>query len=154
MASTFSDRLKQLRKHRNITQKQLGELLGITERGYQNYEIGKSTPNYETIVAIADFFNISVDYLMGRENDDFLIPQFIMKDEPYRRMSAAAKMAYGILLDNYGFNEFDLSKKLTESKQVSAKYLNKKVQQMLGLSDKKFMQLKEELEKFGLLSDD
>lgn len=154
MSSIFSERLKQLRKQRNITQKQLGELLGITERGYQNYEIGKSTPNYETLVAIADFYNISVDFLMGRENDDILIPSFIMKEEPYRQMSAATKMVYGMLLSNYGYSELDIDKKLSQSKKVSVDYLTEELKTMFSFSDEDLKKVKDELELFGLLGDD
>jgi len=65
---SFSDRLKGQRKSKGLTQKQIADLLGITERGYQNYEIDKSTPNYEMLLKLADYFEVSLDYLTGRSN--------------------------------------------------------------------------------------
>ena len=65
---SFPDRLKELRKNKGVTQKTVAEYLGITERGYQNYEIGKSTPSYETLIKLANFFDMSLDYLTGRSD--------------------------------------------------------------------------------------
>ena len=65
----FSERLKYLRIKKNLTQKQLAETFNITERGYQNYEIGKSTPNFHVLIALSDYFDVSLDYLVGRSDD-------------------------------------------------------------------------------------
>lgn len=62
-------RLKSLRLEHNLTQKQLAELSGITERGYQNYEIGQRIPTLNALIALADFFNVSLDYLVGRSDE-------------------------------------------------------------------------------------
>lgn len=63
---TFSEHLFQLRKARNLTQKEVAEGTGISWRGYQNYELGLREPSLSTIVALADFFNISLDALVCR----------------------------------------------------------------------------------------
>lgn len=68
--ATFSDRLKELRKAKGTTQKAMAEYIGITEQAYQKYEYGKREPNHETTIKIADFFNVSTDYLLGRDNYD------------------------------------------------------------------------------------
>jgi len=65
--SVFSDRLKECRKNINKTQRKVAVDLDISEVGYQNYEIGRREPNHETTVKIADYFNVSVDYLLGRD---------------------------------------------------------------------------------------
>jgi transcriptional regulator with XRE-family HTH domain len=65
----FSERLKHLRTERKITQKEIARLFKVTERGYQNYEIGKSYPNYRSLVALADYFDVSLDYLCGRSDE-------------------------------------------------------------------------------------
>lgn len=67
--SIFSNRLKNLRKDKNITQKQVAQYLKITERAYQNYEYGNREPNLETIILIADFLDTTIDYLVGRSED-------------------------------------------------------------------------------------
>ncbi len=61
-------RLKQLRMERNIRQKEIADYLGITVSAYGNYELGQRQPNFEILCKMADFFNVSVDYLLGREN--------------------------------------------------------------------------------------
>lgn len=65
----FSNRLKELRGSRNLTQKQLAQEVGASERGIQNYEICSRKPTYEMLVALADFFNVSIDYLVGRTDN-------------------------------------------------------------------------------------
>ena len=47
----------------------MAEIFNITERGYQNYEIGKSTPNFNVLISLADFFDVSLDYLVGRSDN-------------------------------------------------------------------------------------
>lgn len=60
-------RLKELRQYKNITQGKLAEKLGLSRSTIAMYEIGGSEPDLETLKNIASFFNVSVDYLMGRE---------------------------------------------------------------------------------------
>ena len=67
---TFADRLKELRKSKSLTQKSMAEFLDMVEQAYQKYEYGTREPNHETTIKIADFFGVSVDYLLGRGNDD------------------------------------------------------------------------------------
>jgi len=66
--ASFSDRLKELRKAKGVTQKQIAEFLSMTERGFRGYEMGISTPSYETLIRLADYFGVSLDYLTGRVN--------------------------------------------------------------------------------------
>lgn len=57
-------KLKELRK--NKTQNEIAKALGITQRTYSNYEAGNRQPDQDTLIKIADYFNVSVDYLLGR----------------------------------------------------------------------------------------
>ena len=66
---TFSARLVQLRKSRGITQRQLANELGISELAVQHYEAQRRKPAYDILLALADFFDISLDYLVGRSDD-------------------------------------------------------------------------------------
>lgn len=59
-------RLKELRNQHGYTQQQLADYLGITSRSYQRYESGDCEPTLSTVIAIADFFDVTVDYLLGR----------------------------------------------------------------------------------------
>jgi len=62
----FSKRLKKLRKEKGLTQEELAQALNITRSALSLYEIGKRDPDTETLRKIAGFFNVSVDYLLGR----------------------------------------------------------------------------------------
>jgi len=66
---TFSDRLRELRNINNATQKQLAEVLGIHERNYRRYEAGEVDPSASNVSKLADFFGVSVDYLLGRSDN-------------------------------------------------------------------------------------
>ena len=62
----FKIRLKELRTKKGVTQKAMGELLNITTRAYQFYEEGKRYPDFKGLIALADFFEVSLDFLVGR----------------------------------------------------------------------------------------
>lgn len=66
---SFADRLKQLRLSRNLTQKQVYEAIGMSAIGYQRYEYGEREPAYQKLIALADNFDVSLDYLVGRSDD-------------------------------------------------------------------------------------
>ena len=65
----FSERLVSLRKSCNITQKQLASELGLSEVAVQNYESRRRKPAYDVLIALADYFDVSLDYLVGRSDD-------------------------------------------------------------------------------------
>jgi len=67
--SKFATRLKEVRKSKDVTQKTVAQFLGITEQAYQKYEYSMREPNHEITIKIADFFQVSVDYLLGRSDD-------------------------------------------------------------------------------------
>ena len=70
----FSDKLKELRQARGITQKQLAEWSGLGRSQISNYENGLRTPDWETQEILADFFNVRLDYLMDRDTSNTRIP--------------------------------------------------------------------------------
>ena len=65
----FADRIVDLRKTHGLTQKQLASGLNLSEVGIQNYEGRRRKPAYDVLVSLADFFNVSLDYLVGRSNN-------------------------------------------------------------------------------------
>lgn len=65
----LGDILKHLREERKITQKELAKYLGVSDRSVGYYENGKRTPPPDMLEKIADFYNVSVDYLLGRTYD-------------------------------------------------------------------------------------
>lgn len=66
----FANRVKQLRKQKNLTGEQLGKILGITKTGISYWENGKTVPDNEMLLKLADFFNVSIDYLLGNTDID------------------------------------------------------------------------------------
>ncbi|WP_317854058.1 helix-turn-helix transcriptional regulator [Chakrabartyella piscis] len=64
----YYPRLKDLRNDHDLVQKEVAHHLGIDQRVYSNYEIGKREIPAHLIVALADFYNTSTDYILGRTN--------------------------------------------------------------------------------------
>ena len=62
----FKDVLAQLRQERNISQRFLSEALGLSHSAIGMYESGKREPNYEILESIADYFNVDMNYLLGK----------------------------------------------------------------------------------------
>lgn len=63
----MKNNIKYVRELKNLTQKQCADKFNITLRAWQTYEQGVSEPKYELLCKIADFFDVSIDYLLGRE---------------------------------------------------------------------------------------
>lgn len=64
----LKDALRRFRKEQKITQAQAAKAAGITESMYQFYEYGKSEPKIGVLIALADYFDVSLDYLCGRSD--------------------------------------------------------------------------------------
>lgn len=61
----FSERLKELRKSKNLSQKELAKILHTTNSSVCDWECGRTEPNLDTVLKIAQFFEISTDFLFG-----------------------------------------------------------------------------------------
>ena len=64
----LNERLRELRKEQGETQKQVAAAIGIGERPYQYLESGEHRPSLDTLIALADHFGVSLDYLAGRSD--------------------------------------------------------------------------------------
>lgn len=62
-------RIRELRKAKKVTMKELGNIIGVAESTMSLYETGKRKPDPETLSRLADYFNVSVDYLLGRDEE-------------------------------------------------------------------------------------
>lgn len=65
----INERIKLLRTQNGLTQKQLAEILKIQPNSVQRIEYGTARPSLDTLVTLADYFNVSLDYLVGRSDD-------------------------------------------------------------------------------------
>lgn len=65
----FSTKLRNLREHQEFSQKQAAERLNIAPATYSRYERGVREPDFNTLKRIANFFHVSIDYLLGNEDE-------------------------------------------------------------------------------------
>ncbi len=65
---SFGKRLRELRMKHKLTQQKTADMLGVTMSSYQKYEQDERFPSYETLIKIADIFDVSLDYLLCRDN--------------------------------------------------------------------------------------
>ena len=99
----FNERLKELRTEKGVTQKQLGGLFSFSKNTVCEWEKGRAEPKSEVIKKLADYFEVTTDYLLGR-SDDFgnvtvhaeKTGEFLTDDEKsliksYRNLSAECK---------------------------------------------------------------
>ena len=67
--TNFIERLKLLRAEKQVTQKEVAAALQMTERSYQRIEAAEVKPSFDTLIALADYFDVSLDYLVGRSDN-------------------------------------------------------------------------------------
>jgi len=65
----FKERLKELRANKKVVQREIADYLDITGRAYQHYETGTRFPDFHGIIKLADYFDVSADYLLGRSDN-------------------------------------------------------------------------------------
>lgn len=117
----FNQRLKELRLSKGLSQKELAEKLNIGRTTVCEYERGKIVPKQEGLLEIANFFNVSTDYLTGVSNDP-ITPKHNMSD-----LSDLLITIHQIILDK------DNAKVLYEEKELSSKqklYIGQLIQQL------------------------
>lgn len=66
---SFGKKLRSLRQEKKLSQVELSKKLNVTSQALSQYELGKRIPDAEMIIRIADFFDVSVDYLLDRTNE-------------------------------------------------------------------------------------
>lgn len=78
---SFGENLERIRRGKNVSQKELGDALGITQQMISSYEKNFSTPNIEVLLKIATFFHVSLDTLVGytpiQEQEDSIDQRFL-----------------------------------------------------------------------------
>lgn len=91
--AVFSQRLIELRKHKNVYQKDIAEFLNISVRQYQSYESEKNTVDVplSKLLLLADYFEVSLDYLTGRCDDFSTSTTLKIKQQP--QVQTALKVA-------------------------------------------------------------
>lgn len=72
--ATFGERLKELRKSKGYTQQQLADVFSLSKSSISRYEKELQLPETSTLPKLAEFFGVSLDYLMGNDGDDNMNP--------------------------------------------------------------------------------
>lgn len=67
--ASLSDRLIFLQREKNVLKKDIANAAGVSIMGYYRYERGTRLPTSDTLIKLADFFNVSTDYLLGRSDN-------------------------------------------------------------------------------------
>ncbi|MCM3127725.1 MULTISPECIES: helix-turn-helix transcriptional regulator [unclassified Paenibacillus] len=94
----YGHRIAELREKRGMTQEELSNVLEITRASLSHYEKGRRKPDFETLTRLADTFNVSVDYLLGRTSQ----PEMVL-DEDVRGFVDALELS-----DREVLNKFEL----------------------------------------------
>ena len=102
--------LKKLREEANISQKALADAIGVSQQSVNKYENHNIEPDIETLIRIADFFETSVDYLIGHSNVRYKIvenqaieldPKEAHLVKQFRMLTKKQKACVGVLVDSY-----------------------------------------------------
>ena len=88
-------RLKELRNNKGLSQAAIAERFGITQQAYANYERGTRQPDYDTLKKLADYFNVTTDYLLGRD----ILPKNTAKKKKGIKIPVLGRVQAGIPVD-------------------------------------------------------
>ena len=104
------EKLKYLRKRDGISQQQLADVIGVTQQSINKYENHNIEPDISTLIAIADYFRTSVDFLIGHTEEERIIevvhPHDLNADESrfiesYRKLTAKQKDSIRLVMETY-----------------------------------------------------
>lgn len=126
---TFANRLKDLREENKLTQAELAQKFNITSQTISQYERGIRTPDFALLNSIADYFGVSVDYLLGRTNIRNYEENTIAAhtDDRTQQLSEEGRKKLDDFIDYLIFEE--MKRKMT------------KFEQLLDLAEKKILLL-------------
>lgn len=68
----ISDTLKELRTAKSVTQSEIADILHLKTNAYQAYERGASQPSCNTLIALADYYGVTTDHILGRDSDSIM----------------------------------------------------------------------------------
>ncbi len=77
---TCGDKIALLREKRGLTQEDLANKIGISRASLSHYEKNRREPDYATMTKLADFFHVSVDYLLGRTSEPTQVTDIAVRD--------------------------------------------------------------------------
>lgn len=134
MGHQFPARLRELRKRGGLLQRQVEEALSLRPGALSQYERGLREPGFDLLLAVADFFNVSVDFLLGRTEklhgepallEGRLRLKQLLQDRAAERLALAPgqRLAWLLRLAESAAPEYFASPKLTEQFRVKPEHL-------------------------------
>lgn len=96
--------LKELRAKKGISQQGLAEAIGISQQSVNKYENHKIEPDIATLIKIADYFDVTLDYLVGRTDENGKNVQLSGSErikEKYLRLSDSEKLCIDVIVDTF-----------------------------------------------------
>ena len=99
----FGDCLKKLRKEKDVSQQDVAKALGVSRQVYNNYELEKREPDHKMLVRIADYYGVTVDYLLGRVN----VPVFVLEKDIETPLEKEAVLKNLIVAENFSDDDGD-----------------------------------------------
>ena len=105
------EKLKELRKAKGISLKELGSIVGVAESTMSLYENGKRQPDYETLLKLAEVFGVPVDYVLRGSNESECLPEeLVILNRGARKMSPENRkklLDMARIMFKEDFKEFD-----------------------------------------------
>jgi len=108
----FANRIKKLRIEHNMTQQELGKIVGLTTTGISYWESGKAIPNMEIMSKLSNYFGVTIDFLIGKETLDEYNEGMILfrkaeqvKDSDKKKMYNIINSTIEVFLNNNDKND-------------------------------------------------
>lgn len=95
--SIFTERLKELRDSFNLSQKDLAKILSVSQQTIGSWEVGRTEPSNQNLEQISQYFNVSIDYLLGKS--DIQNPYNRLNPLTSKKMTSSEKKQLGNILE-------------------------------------------------------
>ena len=143
----FKDRLVQLRTGKGLSQYELAKSLGLSRGQISNYELGSRQPDYETLIIIANFFDVTIDYLLGRSDISAPTPEINTISALYKKFIRLIKGQRGqVFPEALPLILMEMARLYAISKGVPLSVIGNQLSQETELSDAEKAQLANEID--------
>lgn len=141
--SVFAEQLKTLRKINGLTQQEIANKIDVSRVAYTNWENGKREPELEMIIRLADIFNVSLDFLLGRykfidenfENTyEMIILSKNLKDLRNKNNVSQKDIASLLGISQVAYGRFELGNRIVKKEylEILADYFDVSIDYLLG----------------------
>lgn len=143
----FAIRLKQIRLDAGKSRQEVTAAIGVYLRNYQTWELGEVQPGFESLIALSDFFNVDIDYLIGLHDQQTVSPRTLLPKEQiiahfswrlksirkaHKKNQHDTAVAIGVTLRTYQNWEYDHMKPSFDKLIALAKFFGMTVDDLMG----------------------